>query len=161
MCFCIAPFKIRIWRDDVVLQSSCKFSSLWPKCSSFYWIRFFFLRKINSTTRLYKWKKKYFHYLPSIQSNVEQRLRSTVSALTGIAFQDSEVKGGKMIITQSVPILPHSLKITYISECYIFFSGSPRKMLSFTFQYFLLLSSLRVCYSVFFAPYKRSEVVWT
>ena len=83
------------------------------------------------------------------------------SALTRIAFQDSEVKGGKMIITQSVPILPHSLKITYISECYIFFSGSPRKMLSFTFQYFLLLSSLRVCYSVFFAPYKRSEVVWT
>ena len=81
--------------------------------------------------------------------------------ITMIAFQDSEVKGGKMIITQSVPILPHSLKITYISECYIFFSGSPRKMLSFTFQYFLLLSSLRVCYSVFFAPYKRSEVVWT
>ena len=36
------------------------------------------------------------------------------SALTGIAFQDSEVKGGKMIITQSVPILPHSLRITYL-----------------------------------------------
>ena len=36
------------------------------------------------------------------------------SALTRIAFQDSEVKGGKMIITQSVPILPYSLKTTYM-----------------------------------------------
>ena len=36
------------------------------------------------------------------------------SALTRIAFQDSEVKGGKMIITQSVPILSYSLKITYM-----------------------------------------------
>ena len=36
------------------------------------------------------------------------------SALIRIAFQDSEVEGGKMIITQSVPILPYSLKTTYM-----------------------------------------------